>query len=63
MPIHINAVCDDCKKFCSQGQFDDDDETCGDLKSHLETLGWIVSDGEGTKDVTLACPACANLRT
>jgi hypothetical protein len=63
MPIHISAVCDDCKKFGLRLVFDKDSETCADLKQYLISSGWIASDGEGTKDVALACPACVNLRT
>lgn len=63
MALHINACCDDCKKVCTRLAFDGDNETCADLKQHLISSGWIVSDGEGTKDVTLACPDCVNLRT
>ncbi len=63
MALHINACCDDCKKFCLPLAFDNDSETCADLKQFLASSGWILSDGKGTKDVTLACPNCVNLRT
>jgi len=63
MALHINACCDDCKGSCTRLAFDGDNETCADLKQYLISSGWIVSDGEGTKDVTLACPSCVTLRT
>jgi len=61
--IHINVTCDECNQVAQGLVFDSDTETCADLKAALESIGWLVAQGSGTKAVRTCCKGCVQRLT